>query len=55
MTEEEALKLSEDDRVSFVEEDSVVEAIATQNNPPWGLDRIDQAARPLSRTSPARA
>ena len=48
MTEEEALKLSQDDRVAFVEEDSVVEAIATQTNPPWGLDRIDQAARPLS-------
>jgi subtilisin family serine protease len=50
MTEEEALKLSEDDRVAFVEEDSVMEAIVTQNNPPWGLDRIDQAARPLSGT-----
>jgi subtilisin family serine protease len=50
MSEEEALKLSEDDRVSFVEEDSVVEAIATQINPPWGLAQTDQAARPLSLT-----
>ena len=50
MTEEEALKLSQDDRVAFVEEDSVVEAIATQNNPPWGLDRIDQRHRPLNAT-----
>jgi len=50
MTEEEALKLSEDDRVAFVEEDSVMEAIATQSNPPWGLDRIDQVARPLNAT-----
>jgi subtilisin family serine protease len=50
MTEEEALKISADDRVRFVEEDSVVEANVTQSNPPWGLDRIDQAARPLSLT-----
>ena len=49
MTEEEALKLSQDDRVAFVEEDSVVEAIATQNNPPWGLDRIDQVAPAAER------
>ena len=48
MTEEEALKLSEDDRVAFVEEDSVVEAIVTQNNPPWGLDRIGQRDLPLN-------
>ena len=48
MTEEEALKLSEDDRVAFVEEDSVVEANVTQNNPPWGLDRIDQT-RPAAQ------
>jgi aqualysin 1 len=50
MSEDEALTLSEDDRVRFVEEDSVVEAIATQSSPPWGLDRIDESALPLSRT-----
>jgi aqualysin 1 len=50
MSEEEAVTLSEDDRVRFVEEDSVVEAIATQSSPPWGLDRIDESALPLSRT-----
>ena len=50
MTEEEALKLSEDDRVAFVEEDSVVEANITQNNPPWGLDRIDQRTGRCSTT-----
>ena len=48
LTEEEALLLSEDPRVLFVEEDSVMEAIVTQTNPPWGLDRIDQRALPLS-------
>jgi len=50
MSEEQALKLSSDPRVKFVEEDSVMEATVTQNNPPWGLDRIDQRNRPLSAT-----
>jgi subtilisin family serine protease len=50
MSEEEAEALSEDFRVAFVEEDGVMEAIATQTNPPWGLDRIDQRNRPLSAT-----
>jgi len=50
LTEEEALQLSEDPRVLFVEEDSVMEAVATQSNPPWGLDRIDQRTLPLSRS-----
>jgi len=50
MTEEEAIALSEDPAVRFVEEDSVVEASATQTNATWGLDRIDQTDRPLSGT-----
>jgi aqualysin 1 len=48
LTEDEALQLSEDPRVLFVEEDSVMEAITTQTSPPWGLDRIDQRTLPLS-------
>lgn len=39
--------LARDPRVAFVEEDSYVQLTATQNNPPWGLDRIDQRNRPL--------
>jgi len=50
MSEEDAERLSEDFRVKFVEEDSIMTADATQNNPPWGLDRIDQRNRPLSAT-----
>jgi len=38
-----------------VEQDSVVRADATQSNPPYGLDRIDQRTRPLSRTYTYRA
>jgi subtilisin family serine protease len=50
MSEEAAERLSQDFRVKFVEEDGVVTASATQTNPPWGLDRIDQRNRPLSGT-----
>ena len=50
MTEEEALRLSKDPRVRFVEEDSVMEASITQTNPPWGLDRTGQRDLPLNRT-----
>jgi len=49
MSEEQALNLSRDPRVKFVEEDSVVEASITQNNPPWGLDRIGQRDLPLNQ------
>ncbi len=48
MTPEEAEALSNDYRVLFVEEDGVVTAGATQSNPPWGLDRIDQRNLPLN-------
>ena len=48
MTEQEALALSEDPRVAFVEEDQIMEALVTQSNPPWGLDRIGQRDLPLN-------
>lgn len=50
MSEREAEALSLDYRVKFIEEDGIVTADAIQNNPPWGLDRIDQRNRPLSAT-----
>ena len=50
MSEADAEKLSEDFRVKFVEEDAVVTADVTQNNPPWGIDRIDQRDLPLNAT-----
>ena len=50
MSESDAETMSQDYRVLFVEEDGVVTADATQTNPPWGLDRIDQRNRPLSGT-----
>ena len=49
MSEDEAIRLSHDPRVKFVEEDSIMEATVTQTNPPsWGLDRIDETDLPLS-------
>ena len=48
MSAEDAERLSMDFRVKYVEEDGTVTADATQSNPPWGLDRIDQRARPLN-------
>jgi subtilisin family serine protease len=36
--------------VAWVERDGTVTTTATQTNPPWGLDRIDQRNRPLSGT-----
>ncbi len=50
MTREQAEALAKDPRVAYVEEDGVVQAIATQNNATWGLDRIDQRDLPLSTT-----
>nr|WP_246356684.1 S8 family serine peptidase [Pyxidicoccus fallax] len=42
-----AQALREDPRVESVEPDTWVEAASQQVNPPWGLDRIDQANLPL--------
>jgi subtilisin family serine protease len=50
MSEADAEAMSQDYRVAFVEEDGIMTADATQTNPPWGLDRIDQRNRPLSAT-----
>ncbi len=41
-------RLLSDPRVAYIEENGEVFLTATQNNPTWGLDRIDQRDRPLS-------
>jgi len=50
MDRADALALSGDPAVLAVEEDGVVQALGTQANPPWGLDRIDQRDRPLNQS-----
>jgi subtilisin family serine protease len=47
MPEAAALRLSNDPRVRYVEEDGEVTSMGTQAPAPWGLDRIDQRERPL--------
>lgn len=48
MTETDAQALSEDARVKYVEEDSVMTATGDQFGAPWGLDRSDQRDLPLN-------
>ncbi len=45
-----AARLRRNSMVEFVEQDQVVNAVATQTGATWGLDRIDQRGLPLSST-----
>jgi subtilisin family serine protease len=45
---DEVAELRADDRVAYVEPDSLVEVATTQENPTWGLDRIDERGLPLN-------
>ncbi|WP_284045269.1 S8 family peptidase [Paractinoplanes maris] len=50
MTEAQAKRLAASSGVAYVEQNQTISLSATQNNATWGLDRIDQRARPLSTT-----
>ncbi len=50
MNERQALRLADDPRVAFVEEDGVVSIDTTQTGATWGIDRIDQRDLPLNGT-----
>ncbi|MES3035759.1 MAG: S8 family peptidase [Gemmatimonadota bacterium] len=45
MSEDDARAMARDPEVAYVEQDQLVHADATQNNAPWGLDRIDERTR----------
>ena len=47
MPEQQAMRLADDPRVEFVEEDGVISLGAVQTGATWGLDRIDQRNLPL--------
>ena len=42
--------LRNDPRVAYIEQDQIAHAVATQANPTWGLDRVDQHPRPLDNS-----
>jgi len=50
MTEAAAKRLAADPSVAYVEQNQTISLSATQTGATWGLDRIDQRARPLSTT-----
>ena len=50
MTAVEARRLAANPAVDYIEQDATVRMTDTQAAPVWGLDRIDQAALPLSKT-----
>ena len=50
LTASQARGLAQDTNVVAVERDRVMHAFDTQTGAPWGLDRVDQRARPLSGT-----
>lgn len=46
-SEQAAIAISKNPLVKYVEEDAVVEAVGSQSNATWGLDRVDQRNLPM--------
>jgi subtilisin family serine protease/chitodextrinase len=50
MSANKVAELRSDQRILMIEQDQWMSVSVTQNNPTWGLDRIDQADLPLSNS-----
>ncbi len=50
LSSSQAAALQRDSGVAYLERDGAVQASTIQTGPPWGLDRIDQRARPTNGT-----
>ena len=50
LNEAQAIALSRNPQVEYIEEDAIVEGASVQNNPTWALDRIDQRSLPLNNS-----
>ena len=50
MTATQAANLRSNSRVAIIEKDGIVRTTATQDNPVWGLDRVDQKSIPLNNS-----
>lgn len=50
MDEVEAKRWEKDPRVEYVQQDQIITGVATQTNPGWGLDRLDEASVLLDNT-----
>ncbi|HEY0098041.1 MAG TPA: S8 family serine peptidase [Pyrinomonadaceae bacterium] len=48
LSEAQALALSRNPQVEYVEEDTLIEGVGVQSDPTWALDRIDQRLLPLN-------
>jgi subtilisin family serine protease len=50
LTDDEFVKLRNDERVKYIEPDAIMTIFSSQSNATWGIDRVDQRDLPLNQT-----